>query len=76
MCALLSRVGYAPVMQVACRDKNRIAIQGDVLGAAALGVCNSLCLTSDSVQAGVLDGRTPWYPERERIPGDCAQETD
>jgi len=30
VCALLTRVGYAPVMQISCRDKNRIAIQGDV----------------------------------------------
>ncbi|MGR9107257.1 MAG: methylenetetrahydrofolate reductase [Gammaproteobacteria bacterium] len=52
VCALLRRIGYAPVMQVSCRDKNRIAIQGDVLGSAALGVCNILCLTGDGVQAG------------------------
>lgn len=52
MCALLTRVGYAPVMQVSCRDKNRIAIQGDVLGGAAMGVTNILCLTGDGVQAG------------------------
>jgi len=52
MCALLTRIGYAPVMQIACRDRNRIAIQGDVLGAAAMGVTNILCLTGDGVQAG------------------------
>lgn len=52
VCALLTRVGYAPVMQVSCRDKNRIAIQGDILGGAAMGVCNLLCLTGDGVQAG------------------------
>lgn len=52
ICALLLRVGYAPVMQISCRDYNRIAIQGNVLGAAALGVCNMLCLTGDGVQAG------------------------
>jgi methylenetetrahydrofolate reductase (NADPH) len=52
VCALLTRVGYAPVMQISCRDKNRIAIQGDILGAAAMGVCNLLCLTGDGVQAG------------------------
>jgi len=50
--ALLTRVGYAPVMQISCRDKNRIVIQGDILGAAAMGVCNILCLTGDGVQAG------------------------
>ncbi len=52
MCALLTRHGYSMVMQVSCRDRNRIAIQGDVLGAAAMGVSNILCLTGDSVEAG------------------------
>jgi 5,10-methylenetetrahydrofolate reductase len=50
--ALLIRMGYSPVTQIACRDHNRIAIQGNVLGAAALGVANILCLTGDGVQAG------------------------
>ena len=52
VCALLTRVGYAPVMQISCRDKNRISIQGDILGGAAMGVSNMLCLTGDGVQAG------------------------
>ncbi len=52
VCSLLTRVGYATVMQISCRDRNRIAIQGDVLGAAAMGVANILCLTGDGVQAG------------------------
>ena len=52
VCALLTRSGYAPIMQISCRDKNRIAIQGDILGGAAMGVCNMLCLTGDGVQAG------------------------
>ena len=52
VCALLTRIGHAPVMQISCRDKNRIAIQGDILGGAAMGVCNLLCLTGDGVQAG------------------------
>jgi methylenetetrahydrofolate reductase (NADPH) len=52
VCALLTRAGYEPVMQVSCRDRNRIAIQGDLLGAAAMGVRNVLCLTGDGVQAG------------------------
>ena len=50
--ALLIRMGYSPVTQISCRDHNRIAIQGNVLGAAALGVANLLCLTGDGVQAG------------------------
>jgi methylenetetrahydrofolate reductase (NADPH) len=39
-------------MQISCRDKNRIAIQGDILGGAAMGVCNMLALSGDGVQAG------------------------
>lgn len=52
VCSLLTRKGYAMVMQVSCRDRNRIAIQGEILGAAAMGACNVLCLTGDGVQAG------------------------
>ena len=52
VCALLTHSGYAPVMQISCRDRNRIAIQGDILGGAAMGVCNILCITGDGVQAG------------------------
>jgi methylenetetrahydrofolate reductase (NADPH) len=52
VCALLTRAGYEPVMQVSCRDRNRIAIQGDLLGAAAMGVRNVLCLTGDGVESG------------------------
>lgn len=51
-CALLTRAGYEAVLQVSCRDRNRIAIQGDLLGAAAMGVKNVLCLTGDDVTAG------------------------
>ncbi len=52
VCSLLTRMGYATVMQISCRDRNRIAIQGDVLGAAAMGVSSVLCLTGDGVQVG------------------------
>lgn len=52
ICALLTRAGYEPVYQVACRDRNRIAIQGDILGAAAMGVQNILAITGDDVSAG------------------------
>ncbi len=50
--AILAQAGFNPVYQVACRDRNRIAIQGDILGAAALGVKNVLCLTGDDVSQG------------------------
>ncbi|MDP2732918.1 MAG: methylenetetrahydrofolate reductase, partial [Hoeflea sp.] len=61
ICALLTRIGYAPIMQIACRDRNRIAIQGDVLGGAAMGVGNILCLTGDGVQAGDQPGAKPVF---------------
>jgi hypothetical protein len=43
ICALLTRMGYAPIMQIACRDKNRIAIQGDVLGRRGHGRLPTSC---------------------------------
>ncbi|CAN0656057.1 methylenetetrahydrofolate reductase (NADPH) [Nitratireductor aquimarinus] len=61
ICALLTRMGYATIMQIACRDRNRIAIQGDVLGAAAMGVSNIMCLTGDGVQAGDQPGAKPVF---------------
>jgi methylenetetrahydrofolate reductase (NADPH) len=44
--------GIEPVWQLACRDRNRIALQADLLGAHALGIRNVLCLTGDPVRAG------------------------
>jgi methylenetetrahydrofolate reductase (NADPH) len=39
--------GAEPVMQMTCRDRNRIAMQSDLLGAAALGIKNVLCISGD-----------------------------
>jgi methylenetetrahydrofolate reductase (NADPH) len=50
--ALLLQAGHDVVMQMSCRDRNRIALQGDLLGAAALGVRNVLCITGDDVSVG------------------------
>ncbi len=61
MCSRRTRRGYAMVMEVSGRDRNRIAIQGDVLGGAAMGVCNVLCLTGDSVEAGDHPGAKPVF---------------
>ncbi|MFA5867036.1 MAG: methylenetetrahydrofolate reductase [Actinomycetota bacterium] len=44
---MLIEKGLEPVVQMTCRDRNRLAIQSDILGAAALGVKNVLCLTGD-----------------------------
>lgn len=61
MASLLTRMGHDPVYQISCRDRNRIAIQGDVLGAAAMGVKNVLCLTGDDVGAGDQPGAKPVF---------------
>jgi 5,10-methylenetetrahydrofolate reductase len=50
--ALLAADGYEPVFQISCRDRNRIAMQGDIMGAAALGVRNLLAVTGDGVGNG------------------------
>jgi len=52
VCRLLLDAGIEPVWQLACRDRNRIGLQGDLLGAHALGIRNLLCLTGDPVRAG------------------------
>lgn len=45
--AILIQEGLEPVIQMTCRDRNRIAMQSDILGAAALGVRNVLCISGD-----------------------------
>jgi 5,10-methylenetetrahydrofolate reductase len=44
--------GIEPIMQMTCRDRNRLAMQADILGAAALGIKNLLCLTGDHQSFG------------------------
>ena len=61
ICSILSRAGLGIVLQISCRDRNRIAIQGDVLGAAAMGVSNILCLTGDGVGVGDQPGAKPVF---------------
>ena len=51
-CLLLARQGIEPVLQLTARDYNRLALQSEVLGAAALGIHNLLCLTGDPPTAG------------------------
>ena len=50
--ALCIQEGVEPVVQMTCRDRNRIALQSDLLGAAALGVRNVLCLSGDHPRFG------------------------
>ena len=47
MAIAMQRVGVEPILQVVCRDKNRIAQQADIMGAALHGVENICCLTGD-----------------------------
>ncbi len=51
-CLILKEMGFDPIWQVVCRDRNRIAIQSDILGAAALGINNVLCLSGDHQSFG------------------------
>lgn len=50
--ALLVREGIEPIFQITCRDRNRLALQSDLLGAAALGIRNILALTGDHISFG------------------------
>ena len=49
---LLKQMGFDPIMQMVCRDRNRIALQSDLLGASALGLDNVLCLSGDHQKFG------------------------
>jgi methylenetetrahydrofolate reductase (NADPH) len=51
-CVLLKQVGVEPVMQMVVRDRNRMALQSDVLGGIALGIGNFLCLSGDHQKFG------------------------
>jgi len=49
---ILMQMGLEPIMQMVCRDRNRIAMQSDMLGASALGINNILCLSGDHQKFG------------------------
>lgn len=51
-CLIASRQNVEPIMQMVCRDRNRIALQSDFLGACALGIENFLCLSGDHQSMG------------------------
>jgi 5,10-methylenetetrahydrofolate reductase len=63
---LLIAEGLEPVFQMNCRDRNRIALQSDLLGAAALGVKNCLCITGDHPRAGA-SARFRGNPETKNV---------
>ena len=51
-CVALKNAGLTPILQLTCRDRNRIALQSELLGAAMLGIDNILCLTGDHTKLG------------------------
>ena len=59
--AILARDGIEPVLQFTVRDRNRMALQGDLLGAAALGIPNILCLHGDDPTTGDQPETKPVY---------------
>lgn len=61
VCRLLYELGHDPVMQLTCRDRNRIAIQSDLMGAHMLGIRNVLCLTGDYPTVGDHKEAKPVY---------------
>lgn len=60
-CVLLKQMGVEPVMQMVVRDRNRLAIQSDILGAVALGIRNVLCLSGDHQKFGNHPGAKGVY---------------
>ncbi|RLE71776.1 MAG: methylenetetrahydrofolate reductase, partial [Thermoprotei archaeon] len=60
-CLIGKEEGLDPIVQMTCRDRNRIALQMDILGIAALGINNILCLTGDYVSMGNHPSAKPVY---------------
>ena len=65
-CTKIREHGYDPVLQMVCRDRNRIAIQSDLLGAAAWGIRNVLCLAGDHQSFGAA-GKLKGHPGAKNV---------
>ncbi|GAB4343416.1 MAG: methylenetetrahydrofolate reductase [Candidatus Abyssubacteria bacterium] len=63
---LLAQAGMEPVMQMTCRDRNRIAMQSDILGAAAHGIKNCLCIAGDHQSFGAA-GKLKGHPGSKNV---------
>jgi len=61
VCKIVMDNGAEPILQMTCRDRNRIGIQSDLLGASVLGIKNVLCMTGDHVLAGDHKDAKPVY---------------
>ena len=60
-CVIILEMGLEPIMQITCRDRNRIALQSDVLGAASVGIRNILFITGDHQSFGNHPGAKGVY---------------
>ena len=60
-CKALLDAGLTPIYQLTCRDRNRIALQSDILSAAMFGIENILCLTGDHTRLGDHPGAKPVF---------------
>ncbi len=61
VCKIAIEHGLEPIFQMTCRDRNRIGLQSDLLGAYTLGIRNVLCMTGDHVTAGDHKNAKPVY---------------
>src|SRR5882672_10703218 len=71
--AILARNGIEPILQLACRDRNRIALQGELMGAAALGIRNLLLLRGDDPTQGDQKDAKPVFDLDSRALMEMAQ---
>ncbi len=60
-CSALSQEGFEPIMHLTCRDRNRISLQSDLLGASCLGIKNVLVMSGDYPTKGDHPGAKPVY---------------
>ena len=60
-CKIILEMGLEPILQMTCRDRNRIGLQSDLLGASILGIKNVLCMTGDHPNAGDHKEAKPVY---------------
>ncbi len=61
VCKIAMEHGLEPILQMTCRDRNRIGLQSDLLGASVLGIKSVLCMTGDHVTAGDHKSAKPVY---------------
>ncbi len=61
VCKIALDKGLDPILQMTCRDRNRIGLQSDLLGASILGIKNVLCMTGDHVSIGDHKDAKPVY---------------